>query len=48
MSAPEPNGEFSFRCFDCGSYVESWHLAEMLDFSDRHVAVCDGRTEATS
>lgn len=41
--ASELNAEWVFRCFDCGSTCESWHLAEMLNFADHHVAICDGR-----
>lgn len=42
-AATDINAEFSFRCFDCGSSCESWHLAEMLNFADHHQGVCDGR-----
>lgn len=39
------NAEFMFRCADCGTCCETWHLAEMLNFSDGHQAVCDGRVD---
>lgn len=42
-AAREINAEFMFRCYDCGSSCESWHLSEMLDYADRHQSLCDGR-----